>query len=89
MDQKKVVIFGHGGPVIRAATQALMGAGYRVLIAAPHPFNPFVQDVAPKIGQFASMTCDPCNAEEAARAIKGAFAVLNFTDLPFEAGKET
>ncbi|MCA0370767.1 MAG: hypothetical protein LCH26_06665 [Proteobacteria bacterium] len=84
MDQKKVVIFGDGCPTMRACIQGLLGAQYRVLVACPHPYNTFVQDVTPKIGQLSAILWDAKNIDATTDILKHAFAVINFSNLTFE-----
>ncbi|MBA4118291.1 MAG: hypothetical protein C0514_05275 [Candidatus Puniceispirillum sp.] len=84
VDQKKVVIFGDGCPTMRACIQALLGAQYRVLVACPHPYNPFVQDVTPKIGQLSAILWDAKNIDATTDILKHAFAVVNVNDLALE-----
>jgi uncharacterized protein YbjT (DUF2867 family) len=81
-----VTVFGGSGFIGAQAVRALAKRGWRIRVAVRKPT--VANDLPPlgDVGQIQLMRCDITNAEDVARAVRGADAVINLVGVLFESG---
>lgn len=87
MNMNLVTVFGGSGFLGRHTVRALARAGWRIKVATRHPNSAFFLRPLGSVGQIDFVKCDVADAEQVARAVKGANAVINLTGILFEKGQ--
>lgn len=84
-----VTVFGGSGFVGRHVVRALANRGYRVRVAVRRPdLANFLQPLG-DVGQIMPVQANLRNPESVARAIDGAYGVVNLVGILFETGKQS
>jgi uncharacterized protein YbjT (DUF2867 family) len=87
MNMNLVTVFGGSGFLGRHTVRALARAGWRIKVATRHPNSAFFLRPLGSVGQIDFVKCDVADAEQVARAVKDANAVINLTGILFEKGQ--
>ncbi|MBS0278994.1 MAG: complex I NDUFA9 subunit family protein [Proteobacteria bacterium] len=84
-----VTIFGGSGFIGRNAVRALAKAGYRIRVAVRYPNLAHYLPPMGTVGQIQLMKCNVNDADQVARAMQGADAVVNLVGVLYSRGKQT
>jgi NADH dehydrogenase len=87
MKNQLVTVFGGSGFLGRHTVRALARAGWRIKVATRHPNMGFFLRPLGTVGQIDFVKADVSDADDVARAVAGADAVINLTGILFQSGQ--
>lgn len=83
-DSRLVTVFGGSGFIGAQAVRALAKQGWRVRVAVRNPVTAIELQPLGDVGQIQLTRCDVTKADDVARALKGADALVNLVGVLFE-----
>jgi uncharacterized protein YbjT (DUF2867 family) len=88
MSTKLITVFGGSGFIGRYAVRSLCKAGFRVRVAMRRPHIGGDLRLAGDVGQVQLVQANVRNRASVARAVEGAYGVVNLVGLLYEKGKQ-